>query len=856
MPRLVAAGFRTALLASLGLTASARWADADLAIPVARPATPNGAPPVAQPVNPSDVPVAQPASTPSTPPVAQPVTPEAPATAPASPGGTDLVVVTNPAGTQFDLAMGYYNSGKFVYAVQAFSDFIRNFPQDRHREEALYRLADSYRNVGRPDDALAAYTFQVENYPDGPLRISGELRRGALLFDAGKLPEAITCLQYVADKGDGELQTAAKYLLGRAFLATQKQVDGRALLQPLADLQPPGKFTGDSALALAELDASQNKPAEALPLWQKALSLAVDPAGKASIAARAGWSAIDAKQPEVAEKLFQIARQSAPDGEARKVANTGLLRILFQQKRYTDWLTIYSAEKDKLLDSAQAEILYALGHSDFSLKHWPEAVAAFDQYLAAYGTQAAAVTAAYERFLAATQVNPEQIGALADAYLKAWPQSPYVAQVQLLQAQDLSRQKRFAEALPLWVALAAHPAAPGWPHQQILFEIARTNDILNDLPKAAAAYQVYLDDLSAHPGGDRNAQARQALQTQARLAVLLQKTGQLLAATEAWKAVQSVAPDGSPQQQMALESLALIYARGGPAQENAEVETFRTLLAKYPGTALKGLAAFSVGDHLFRQHDYAGAMPYLLTARDADAKDWMQPATQRLVLGAYGQKNYDQTVAYLNQYDTLPVPADPTARANMRLPAALIYWLAETARQSGRLDAAEIFYTRVTQHPDPGDLLAGAWWQLGEVQSQRKEWPAAVSSYEKYRSLKPEAKDATVVLLAVGRAQLGAKNYDEAKRLGDQALLQEPEGANSAASRLLLGEVAIATQDYAQATKILVPIAVLFNDPKITPQAMSRVADAFEKAGDAKSAAEWRAKLKERYPQFQPVPYL
>jgi hypothetical protein len=37
---------------------------------------------------------------------------------------------------------------------------------------------------------------------------------------------------------------------------------------------------------------------------------------------------------------------------------------------------------------------------------------------------------------------------------------------------------------------------------------------------------------------------------------------------------------------------------------------------------------------------------------------------------------------------------------------------------------------------------------------------------------------------------------------------------------------------------------------------MSRAADAFEKAGDAKSAADWRAKLQAKYPHFQPEPYL
>jgi len=268
------------------------------------------------------------------------------------------------------------------------------------------------------------------------------------------------------------------------------------------------------------------------------------------------------------------------------------------------------------------------------------------------------------------------------------------------------------------------------------------------------------------------------------------------------------------------------------------------------------MAAFSVGDSLFKNRDYASAEPLLVEARTWDAKDWLQPATQRLVLASYGRKDYFMTQGYLKQYDTIPAPTDPQAQIAARLPAALFYWLGETASKTGKWDEAEIYYSRVTQHPDPGDLLAGAWWQLGEVQSHRKEWPAAVTSYEKYRQLKPDAKDATVVLLALGRAQLGAQNFDAAGKLGNQALLQEPEGPRSAAARMLLGEVSFATQTYPEAARMFATIAVLFDDPQITPQAMSRAADAFEKTGDAKSAADWRQKLKDKYPQYQSIPYL
>jgi TolA-binding protein len=86
-------------------------------------------------------------------PVAQPIDQAAPPATPSPPGG---IIVTTPAAARFDTAMSFFNAGQYVDAVTAFSDFVRDFPQDRRREEALYRLAESYRSLGRTDDALAA----------------------------------------------------------------------------------------------------------------------------------------------------------------------------------------------------------------------------------------------------------------------------------------------------------------------------------------------------------------------------------------------------------------------------------------------------------------------------------------------------------------------------------------------------------------------------------------------------------------------------------------------------------------------------------------------------------------------------
>jgi tetratricopeptide (TPR) repeat protein len=742
--------------------------------------------------------------------------------------------------------MASFNAGQYADAVRALSDWLRDFPLDRRREEALFRIAESYRNLGRTDDALAAYAYELKAYPDGPFHLTAAGRRGASCCAANRAAAAAAPLRDVAQNGQGELRDAASYLLGEVLLATNREAEGRAALQALVSAQPPGRLAGSAAQALAELDDSENRAPEALALWQQALAATSDAATQAIEAARGGWSALAANQPDTAEKLFQQSRQLAATGEARQVANTGLLRVLFDRQRYSEWVAVYDAEQNAVLASARAEILDDLGHAQFALKHWSAAATAFDQYLREFPAAADAAGAAYARFLAISQLNPAKTIPEAEAFLKAWPQSPDRAQVRLLEAQEYMREKNYAAAAPLWEELAQTPAKGDWPHLHILLERARAYDELSDWPKAATSYRAFLDEAAADPKG---AAAKRRIEATGRLAVALQNSDQLLAATDAWKELLALAPAGAPERQMALESLGLIYSRGGPAQQTDAVATFRALLDQFPASKLRALAAFTVGDSLFQNRDYAGAEPLLMNARTWDPAAWMQPATQRLALAAYGRKDAAKTAAYVKDYDALPPPSDPQAAIAARLPAALFYWLATETKDDPATSAA--WYQRVIAHPDPGELLAPAWWALGLEQMALKQFPQAVGSFEQYRALKPEAKDASSVLLQLGQAQLGAKNFDAARALANQVLLQEPEGRNSALARLLLGDTSFDSGAYAEAAKMYASVAILFSDPELTPRAMAHAAESFTRAGDAKSAADWRARLAAAYPGYK-----
>ncbi len=59
----------------------------------------------------------------------------------------------------------------------------------------------------------------------------------------------------------------------------------------------------------------------------------------------------------------------------------------------------------------------------------------------------------------------------------------------------------------------------------------------------------------------------------------------------------------------------------------------------------------------------------------------------------------------------------------------------------------------------------------------------------------------------------------------------QPEGRVNAQARLLAGDVEVERQQFEEAGKAFMSVALLYDDPEITPQALAKAAKAYQKAG-------------------------
>jgi len=755
--------------------------------------------------------------------------------APAPPTDSSSIQVVSPAAAQFERGMLLFSSQQYAEALNEFTALVRQYPTDARVEESFYRIAECYRLTSHAGDAKSAYAYVVKNYPDGVFVPLAQLRLGELYFQSNEFDKALGPLQAAVDlsKTNPPIRTASQCLLGMCQIKAGQSDLGRATLEAVIAASPNGGAEAAAAAqSLAEDDDKAGRLDASLQNWQRTLSFSESKQVQAAAAAHGGWVAERLNNPKEAEALFETCRRIDVSSQWRAVANSGLLRLYFEQKRYADLLDLKKQEKDRFPSEVNAEVAFDVAHARFEIKQYPEAAAAYDEYLKKFPKDSAVPAAAYERILSRARVDENNLEADAKDYIAMYPDSPFVGQAQYLLANDQMHRQKFADALPLWQALSDH-GDKDLPQAEILFQLANTHYELKNWIQAADIYDHFAGEYPDHPS---------ALMARERQALSLQNGGQNEAACVTWEKVQNLAPAKSIERQTALEQLGLLYAEAGKNKEMAVA--FGKLLTDFPQTKLRAIASYSVGSWAFTNKDYRKAEPNLLEARKVDT--WYLPATERLALLAQAQKNPIKTAGYVAdfQHATAAEPKTPP------LPAALYFWLGQSFQNVRQYDKAMGYFQEVTNHPQPGQLLNPAWWSLAETQRAGKHFKEAVTSYQIYRQKAANLANATEVILALAQADLGAGDYTPAQSLTEQALLQEPEGKNNAVARSVLGEIYFARGEFAEAAKAFTALSLLYDDPTITPAAMKRAGDAYDKAGDKASAADWRAKLKTKYPRY------
>jgi len=314
----------------------------------------------------------------------------------------------------------------------------------------------------------------------------------------------------------------------------------------------------------------------------------------------------------------------------------------------------------------------------------------------------------------------------------------------------------------------------------------------------------------------------------------------------------------SPAAELAWYQLGLIAGiQRNPADR---VRAFENLVKQFPQSQAVPQAYFGIGTSAYELEDWAKAQDALRRAIRLDPKSYLDGASQMLILSYYGQEDAAGLSNAIDEY--------AGKRKDAPIPPNVLGWLGLTLFAEENFKGAVKYLSMSVTPDEPANTQSTIWNYLGMAQVESGAFKDAVTSLNHYLAVMTQpGADRGKALLYRARAELGLGDHATAVATADEALGFIKDGRLNAELLIFEGDVLFdlatryekegktnqALDEYRKAAaKFIVP-SQLFVDPKITPLALWKTAQALEKAGEPDRARQIREKLGNDYPAFKPT---
>jgi TolA-binding protein len=832
---LAAFSFFTGLLAAIGQPVSGE-PEVRRALPVNTPA-PTENPAWMEGVQPSTAPVPvrvsgggpTPASSPTA--VAQPFRPAVrPEAAPAPPPDENGTIRIAPASAQttdhsreqLDLANSLYSRKMYDLAVPEYEKFLIASSSGTGRDAALFRLAECHRMLGNIPTARTGYEKLVMEFQKGEFAGAGAYRLGEFLFGEKNYDAANAQFQTaVRESKDGEVRLTALYFSARSLDYLKQDKQARDAYKAVLSVEGRNPYRNHALMGAADIDLRSGQKENALAAYEE-LGASGKTAMAAEAAVKAAALASDLGQKDKAITLFEKAVSNPEGGEWRTAAIIGAMRLRYQTSAYKAVVDM-AATADQLPGEIRPEALQILAASYRQLGNNLEARRIYDRILKDFPDSAPSGDARFQRLVSLYALKDKNLAAEVDAFLEKTTNPKERTQALLLKAETLFKQGDYAGAGKVYEGLLSRELSEDL-RADALYKLAWCLAATGDHPAAASAYSDFLAKFPGH---------KLAATALAQRALSKQESKAFDAAIEDFDAIAAKYP-GTKEHELALQQKALIF---GQLKKYPEMtQAFEKLLADFPKTAAAAQANFWLGWAAFEQKDYKAAIPKLEAARTQDAAQYGERASLRIILSHY----------YLEDRESVAREASNYKGGN--LPAEITLWLASHLVDEGNYAKAEALLLPLASNP--AALTPAAWINLGESEIRLGKFKDARGPIDKFLESARDPATRARGLMASAQIHLGLKNPSAASPIIEEALLLQPEGRLNAEARLLQGDILLAQGNTDAAARAYMTVAVLLEDPAITPRALQKAADAYQRGNNRFEAEKALAQLRQKYPDF------
>lgn len=729
----------------------------------------------------------------------------------------------------WDFANGLYQRGMHRAAAEKYEAFINDYPDSGFIETAAFRKAEAFYQMALAEERSdpvqakiaqveAQFAFQdyIERFPEGERIHDALLRHGELSYKLDGHESGLASLQRViAGSVEAALVEPALFYAARCHDALGRPDDAAALYKRLRNEFPKGPYAAFAGYLLAGSLEKAGQPAEAVQLLQ---SLWENPpetespvpgfedmAGQARLLAAQILYRMEAF--ERSARIYEAYIETLPEGDRADKAAYGAAWSWFRAGDFAKALNVSKRlQRQTLPPEMAAGLLFLRGTCSYRQEKYKDAVTYFRQIIsdpnAGGYRERAWRQLAWSHFFLEDYEDAERVcrdllgqplgtGASANAHF--------------LLGQLYARMDRPAEAADE-MQLALSLAPDGEYAADALFTLAGLRERLGWHAEAAEAYERFAE---GHPGSDRAAEAlARAIHSRYASgdnAKAVQLTGRLL----------DLQPDHPARADLLHRKGLALYQSG---ELDAALGAFNESIAAGGGARADALYWAAFIHEQKNDLQTAGG----LYARLLEEYPEYGNAEDVRIRKAYCEyKGGDFAESYKAFREAL------FSEGGGGLTPEIVFWTIDYASSEGRpaeaLENAE--RARELFKDDAArERLAVA---IGELAIGMERWEMASSGAEEALKRFPESRFKPELLWVSGRALEGMDRKDEALEryaaaLAESHKLGGPDPALEAELYLRRGRILEERERWDEAVEAFLRVAILYDHPEMTPEAMHR----------------------------------
>ena len=745
-------------------------------------------------------------------------------------GGTENA--SDPAKAQLAIADGLYVRKLYDLAAPEYEKYLGRYQDDSGRAAAMYRLADCYTKLGQDSPAINTYRMLLSEIETGEFVGSAAFRLASRAFDQRDYGSAASLYEKAYNNSkSSEVKITALYYQAKSLELMNRKSEARPVYEEVAKTGENNPFRDAARLSVAYFALENGQKESAFELFRSLGNDAAKPAVRVESLVRAGILGEDLKKRDESEQLFKTAIGTNAEGKWKQIAQLELMKLEYDGDKFAQVLDTYAKNLNILGEETKPSVLLIVANSYRQLGKQSKALDFYNQLIRQYPSAQEAADGRYQRLVCLDQLKDPSLSREVDAYLAINPPKERADKATLLKAQALLQQNQYALAAKLYLELTTSSLPDTYKPECYYAAGYGFSQVHNN----SAAIDAFSGLIENYP------QYKLAVKAILKRALLYQDTKNYSAAlTDFSKIIQQY--PATPECETALLEKGLTLGQQGEYQQMTD--TFHELLQKFPNSSGAAQANFWIGWAAFEAKRYEEAIAPLSVARQKNPAEYADRVSLRLIFCQRILGHLDETATEVSNF------VQPEVKRVITVGDSCA-WLGQRYFESKQYEKSEKFLSLLTKNIPADKIEKAAWLTLGRDQTELQRYPEATASINTYLQSATDPADRAKAFIALSAAQLGAKQFDDATKSAEQAMTLQPEGRINAEARLAIGDVESGRGNYDNAAKSYLSVAVLYEDPEVTPLALEKAYIAFHQSGNEAQANKTLTELRTRFPNYQ-----